>query len=156
AAGDEVVVVADNCDDGTADIARAFGATVLERRDTVNRGKGFALDHGIRYLRANCPGVLVMMDADCTIRAGSIDAVVDQVVATGRPAQACYLMEQPREAGPRDLVSALAFLVKNGVRPRGLVRFNLPCLLTGTGMAFPWNVISDAKLASGNIVEDMQ
>lgn len=32
----------------------------------------------------------------------------------------------------------------------------LPCLLTGTGMAFPWSAIANAELASGNIVEDMQ
>jgi cellulose synthase/poly-beta-1,6-N-acetylglucosamine synthase-like glycosyltransferase len=56
----------------------------------------------------------------------------------------------------RHAVSALAFLVKNQVRPRGLGRLGLPCLLTGTGMAFPWSVIRGAKLASGNIVEDMQ
>jgi cellulose synthase/poly-beta-1,6-N-acetylglucosamine synthase-like glycosyltransferase len=32
----------------------------------------------------------------------------------------------------------------------------LPCLLTGTGMAFPWRVLRKATLASGNIVEDIQ
>jgi N-acetylglucosaminyldiphosphoundecaprenol N-acetyl-beta-D-mannosaminyltransferase len=66
------------------------------------------------------------------------------------------LMERPTDPRPRDTVSALAFLVKNLVRPRGLARLGLPCLLTGTGMAFPWQVIYRAKLASGNIVEDMQ
>ena len=45
-------------------------------------------------------------------------------------------------------ISALAFLVKNQVRPRGLARLGLPCLLTGTGMAFPWAVIRGAPLAS--------
>jgi cellulose synthase/poly-beta-1,6-N-acetylglucosamine synthase-like glycosyltransferase len=53
-------------------------------------------------------------------------------------------------------VSVLAILLKNYVRPRGLARLGCPCLLTGSGMAFPWPVISAAPLASGNIVEDMQ
>ena len=155
--GDRVVVVADNCDDDTAAIARRFeGVSVLERFDTLNRGKGFALDHGIRHLQADAPGVLVMADADCTVHSGAIDALIAQVAATGRPAQACYLMERPENPGPKDCVSALAFLVKNWVRPSGLYQFGLPCLLTGTGMAFPWQVIAKAKLASDNIVEDMQ
>ena len=47
-------------------------------------------------------------------------------------------------------------MVKNLVRPKGLDRLGLPCLLTGTGMAFPWWVIRKAYLASSNIVEDMQ
>ena len=154
--GDRVVVVADNCDDDTSKIAHSFGAIVLNRCDTVNRGKGFALDFGISFLKECAPDILIMMDADCTIHAGAIDALVAQVTATGRPAQACYLMESPSNPKPKDCVSALAFLIKNLVRPRGLFQLGLPCLLTGTGMAFPWSVIAHAKLASDNIVEDMQ
>jgi exopolysaccharide biosynthesis WecB/TagA/CpsF family protein len=155
--GDQIIVVADNCDDDTASIARSFGATALERTNPVHRGKGFALDHGLRHLQQHTPpDVLIMIDADCTVHEGAIDALVQQVAATGRPAQACYLMERPENPGPKDCVSALAFLVKNWVRPAGLVKLGLPCLLTGTGMAFPWSVIAKAKLASGNIVEDMQ
>src|SRR5215467_4482505 len=39
----DVCVVADNCDDSTADIARSMGAAVWERTDTRDRAKGFAL-----------------------------------------------------------------------------------------------------------------
>lgn len=154
--GDRVLVVADNCEDATADIARQHGAQVVERHDKQLRGKGYALDYGMRVLEASPPDVLVMMDADCYVHPGALDALADQVMATGRPAQARYLLERPARAGAKDLVSALAFLVKNWVRPCGLGRFGLPCLLTGTGMAFPWELARSAKLASGNIVEDMQ
>ena len=65
-------------------------------------------------------------------------------------------MEQPQNPSPKDAVSSLAFLVKNLVRTTGLERLGFPCLLGGTGMAFPWSVIREAPLASGNIVEDMQ
>ena len=41
------------------------------------------------------------------------------------------------------------------VRPLGLLALGLPCQLTGSGMAFPWRTISNANLASDNIVEDM-
>ena len=34
--------------------------------------------------------------------------------------------------------------------------FGLPCHLTGTGMAFPWGLVTAALFDSGNIVEDMQ
>ena len=39
----EVVVIADNCEDHTAELARAMGATVYERRGRSRRGKGYAL-----------------------------------------------------------------------------------------------------------------
>ena len=55
-AGGRVVVVADNCHDLTADVARSYGAEVVERQDPIQRGKGFALDFGIRYL-AKSPNI---------------------------------------------------------------------------------------------------
>ncbi len=39
----EIFVVADNCTDGTAAVARTHGATVFERADTARVGKGYAL-----------------------------------------------------------------------------------------------------------------
>ena len=43
----------------------------------------------------------------------------------------------------------------NQFRPLGLARLGGPCPLFGAGMAFPWEIISTAPLATGNIVEDM-
>ena len=53
------------------------------------------------------------------------------------------------------MISALAFLVRNRVRPRGLHRLNQPCQLDGTGMAFPWSVVRTAPDLGANIVEDL-
>jgi hypothetical protein len=92
-----------------------------------------------------------------------VEALALRVSATGKPVQAAYVINAPdrsTDAGAaqhhKQLVSALAILLKNHVRPRGLARLGCPCLLTGSGMAFPWSIIRDVPLASGNIVEDMQ
>ena len=47
-AGTRVLVVADNCSDETAALARAAGVEVAERNDPSARGKGFALAFGRR------------------------------------------------------------------------------------------------------------
>lgn len=154
--GDRLLVVADNCTDATAEVARRCGVEVVERSDPDHRGKGYALDFGLRHLAGAPPEAVIIMDSDCEAAAGMVDALQQQVAATNRPAQAVYLLSSPAQPQPRDAVSGLAFIVKNLVRPRGLARLGLPCLLTGTGMAFPWEVIRDARLASGNIVEDLQ
>lgn len=154
--GDRLIVVADNCDDETAAVARSHGATVLERFDADQRGKGYALAYGLEYLDQDPPDVVVIVDADCAVAAGAIEQTAQLAYQKGRPVQSKYLMEQPDNPSPKDAISALAFLVKNWVRPAGLNLIGMPCLLTGTGMAFPWAVIRHAPIASGNIVEDMQ
>ncbi|MGG6294506.1 glycosyltransferase family 2 protein [Leptolyngbya sp. AN02str] len=153
---DRLIVIADNCSDETAAIARECGATVIERQDAINRGKGFALDFGLHYLDADPPDIVVMVDADCRVQSGSIQAIAQLSAATQRPVQAVYLIEQPPNPTPVSSLSALSCTFKNLVRPMGLYRLGQPCLLTGSGMAFPWQVIRHAPLASGNIVEDMQ
>ncbi|MGB0564023.1 MAG: glycosyltransferase family 2 protein, partial [Spirulinaceae cyanobacterium] len=152
----QVVVIADNCSDETAAIARDLGVTVLERFNERDRGKGFALDYGLKHLAAQPPEIVVMVDADCDLTPGTIDQIAHQAARTGCPVQSLYLMETPPEPQAKDAVSAFAFTVKNLVRPLGLRQWGQPCLLTGTGMAFPWSVLQGVDLASGEIVEDMK
>ena len=87
---------------------------------------------------------------------GCLDALAAQVAQTNRPAQACYLMTPPAAPRAIDVISSLAVLVKNRVRPLAMAKLGLPCLITGSGSAFPWQAIALRSFAGGNIVEDMQ
>lgn len=156
AAGDRLLVVADNCEDATATVAAAAGAEVIERSDPNRRGKGYALDYGIRHLAAQTPTVVVIVDADCLVTPGSIDQLTRLAMASQCPAQALYLMQAPPGSGIKTRIAEFAWLVKNQVRPLGSRRLGLPCQLMGTGMAFPWPLISGARLANSELVEDMK
>jgi cellulose synthase/poly-beta-1,6-N-acetylglucosamine synthase-like glycosyltransferase len=127
---------------------------VVERSDADRRGKGYALDFGLNQVAADPPAVVAVVDADCELAPGALDAVVRQAHATGRPAQGIYLIGTGREPDLRHRLSAFAVLLKNQIRPLGLHRLGLPCLLYGTGMAFPWGVIRAARLSTGSIAED--
>ncbi len=155
-AGDRLLVVADNCSDDTAQRARASGAEAVERNDPTQRGKGYALAFGVAHLRSNAPDVVIILDADCTIRPGSFEQLARQAVAANRPIQALYLMHAAPHASLKGRIAAFAWVVKNQVRPLGSSRLGMPCQLMGTGMAFPWPIIESAQLASGHLVEDME
>src|SRR5512135_2526179 len=137
AAGDRLLVVADNCSDDTAKIAAASGVEVIERFDLERRGKGYALDYGMRHLRSSAPEVVIVIDADCKVSKGVIERLARACVGEERPVQGRYLMQAPPEASLRVRMAEFAWLVKNHVRPLGFLRIGLPCQLMGTGMAFP-------------------
>ncbi len=155
---DQVVVIADNCEDSTADIARSFGFTVIERQNKTERGKGYALDFGMAHLKRLdlIPDVVIIIDADCIVADKALDLLKQTVISRKRPVQACYLMLRGDVTRIAVKISEFAFLVKNKIRLRGLSRLGMPVPLTGTGMAFPWEAIAQAQLATGDIVEDMR
>jgi len=154
-AGDRLLAVADNCSDGTAAVARAAGAEVVERASEL-RGKGFALAFGVEHLRAKPPQAVVILDADCDLGPGALDALLDALVREQRPVQALYLMRAPAAAGLSRRLAEFAWRVRNWVRPGGWQRLGLPCQLMGTGMAFSWEMLQGASLANASIVEDMK
>lgn len=95
------------------------------------------------------------MDADCRLSENAVQTLARQALDGNRPAQAEYLIAAPENPTPLSAVSALAVLVRNRVRPRGLRRLGLPCQLTGSGMAFPWAVLREAPSTGSNLVEDL-
>jgi cellulose synthase/poly-beta-1,6-N-acetylglucosamine synthase-like glycosyltransferase len=153
---DRLIVVADNCTDQTAAIAAIEGAEVIVRHDLTRRGKGYALDFGVRHLETHPPDILLVIDADCQPADGAIDRLSRVCAGSARPVQALYLMRAVKNAGLSMRIAEFAWIVKNQIRPTGLHRLGLPCQLMGTGMAFPWACISSAELATGHIVEDLK
>lgn len=155
-AADRLLVVADNCVDDTAAVSAAAGAEVVVRNDSDRRGKGYALASGLRHLAEDPPDIVVVVDADCRLAAGAIDRLASACTLKHRPVQALNLMKAPSESPINYRVAEFAWRVKNWARPLGLGAFGLPCQLTGTGMAFPWDLVRSMDLTSGSIVEDLK
>lgn len=151
-----LLVVADNCSDDTAQAAARAGADVTIRRDTTRTGKGYALDHGVRAIGSDPPQIVIIIDADCEVMPGALETLAKQCAATGRPAQARYSMLAPPSPSPADKVSRLAWTIKTFVRPLGSARLGWPCQLMGSGMALPFSLASQLKLATGHLAEDQK
>ncbi|MCL6730127.1 glycosyltransferase family 2 protein [Sphingomonas hankyongi] len=152
---DHLLVVADNCSDDTANLARRSGACVVERDDANHRGKGFALAFGRDELADVQPAVVIVIDADCRPAAGTLKTLASVAASRQAATQCLNLIERTVGSSPLVAISSFAFLVKNLVRQRGLARLGAPGILQGTGMAFPWPLFASVPLATGDIVEDL-
>ena len=154
---DNILVVADNCSDNTAEVARKCGAEVIERNHPTERGKGYALSFGTAHVKSqeSTPDVVIVLDADCVFVPSSVSALVADCFALGRPVQSDYELVITNGASTKAKISSFAFRVKNTLRSRGLDRLGMPRQLAGTGMAFPWTVLRDAPNTRDWITEDL-
>ncbi|MEO0695848.1 MAG: glycosyltransferase family 2 protein [Pseudomonadota bacterium] len=158
-----VLVVADNCTDQTAELARAEGADVIERSHPTDRGKGFALQFALDHLKEAPPEVVVFFDADCVFDPpaeghddiGPFRKLADAAFRKQIPVQALYLMEPPEDPSPKEQIAAFAWRLINKFRQTGLDRVAGVTRLTGSGMAMPWSIADVLALGSGEIVEDL-
>ncbi len=153
---DRVIVVADNCTDSTAAVARATGAELVERFDVARRGKAYALACGRVLLRRRPPAIVIVLDADCVPEPGALLSLAEAVEHRNAAVQGRYLLRPDEDASPLVRISSIAFLLKNSVRQRGLQRLGGAALLQGTGMAFPWAMFDEAPLETASLVEDLK
>ena len=151
-----IVVVADNCSDNTAELARSEGAEAISRTDPTRKGKGFALSFGRDFLVQSPPDAVIIIDADCRLSPGSADALITRAVQSNQPVQGVNLLVGGESQSPLASISNFAMLVKNLLRARGLERLGGGTLLFGTGMAFPWKLFATCDLATSHAVEDLQ
>jgi hypothetical protein len=149
------VVIADNCSDATATVARAIGAEVWERSDPDRRGKGFAVAWALDRLLE--PGAevdaIVLVDADCIVSANLLSAAAERLRAGAEALQVDYLADNPEDS----TVSALrfaAFALADTVRFLGKQRLGLSCGLVGTGMAFTADALRESPWTTTGLVED--
>jgi cellulose synthase/poly-beta-1,6-N-acetylglucosamine synthase-like glycosyltransferase len=151
-----LLVIADNCTDGTALAASLAGAEAALRNDLTLVGKGYALNYGMSLLRADPPQVVVFIDADCVLSEGSLKVLTECCAATDRPVQARYSMLAQPTARAIDKLSHFAWVVKTWIRPMGSARLGVPCQLLGSGMAFPFEALGQVDLATSHLAEDQK
>lgn len=148
----DVIVIADNCDDDTATIARDHGARCLERTDPVNRGKSYALSWLIEQLDVDRYDGFAVIDADTVVDQAYFD-VMDRRLSRGETAIQSYSgVLNPHENWLTRL-AALPAVLKFRMHYPGKMALGLTCPLTGTGMClsrevvarFGWNAFAVAE-----------
>ena len=152
----EVVVVADNCSDATADRARSAGARVIERQDRTKKGKGYALERAFDVLLDE-GGVdaVVVVDADTSVSPNLLRAV-DLRVATGEVAMQAEYGVRNAEASWRTRLMTVAFSIFHGLRGNARERLGLSAGLRGNGMAFTTRALRDVPHQAYSLVEDVE
>lgn len=150
----DVVVIADNCADDTAERARAAGAMVLERRSETERGKGYALHYAFERLPENVDAAVVI-DADTLPSPNLLRAFAARLEAGATAVQADYAVRNP-DAAWRTRLMAIALGAFHIVRSRGRERLGVSAGLRGNGMCFSARALREVPHHAYSIVEDVE
>lgn len=151
-----IVVIADNCTDATATIARSAGADVIERFDNERRSKGYALTDVFPQLLAD-PWVdaVVVVDADTVVSQNVLSAISARFERGELAAQVDYRV-LAAESSWRTELMGVAFACFHEVRSLGRERFGLSSGLRGNGMAFTRRALEIAPHTAASLVEDLE
>jgi cellulose synthase/poly-beta-1,6-N-acetylglucosamine synthase-like glycosyltransferase len=147
-----VVVVADNCSDNTAQLARDGGATVLERQSDTEKGKGYALQFAFDQTTADA---VVVVDADTKVSSNLLKSFATRVALGAHACQAYYGVDNVG-ASWRTTLMAVAFSMFHRVRGRGRERLQLSCGLKGNGMCFTRELLKAVPHDAFSVVEDLE
>ena len=151
-----VHVVADNCSDSTAAIARGRGADVHERVDASAPGKGPALGWLVGRLsdRADQPDAIVIVDAD-TSMAPDFLLCVDAALTNEGSAWQAYYAVRDAELSPSTALRQAALALRHYVRPLGRSALGGSCGLFGNGMVFRTELLQGRQF-SAHLTEDLE
>lgn len=177
----DIVVIADNCNDRTAEIARSKGAIAQERFDQVSIGKGYALEWALNRLlcteqnphsdrlsaglvdptaadmpaRARDFDAVVVLDADTLVAPNLLAAFASRLKVGDRALQARYEVLNPDESWRTRLMTC-ALALAHIVKPLGREILGLSDGLKGNGMCFAREVVERVPWSGESITEDIE
>jgi cellulose synthase/poly-beta-1,6-N-acetylglucosamine synthase-like glycosyltransferase len=150
-----VVVIADNCSDRTAELARAAGARCLERHDVEHPGKPHALAWALQQLPVREYDAVVIVDADTTVDPDFAASLATAAPLDTKAVQAFFDLRNPEESPLTRMAAVLATATHRFAYPlKQRAGLNVP--LVGNGMCFGTRVLAEHGWHAFSICEDWE
>jgi len=150
----DTIVVADNCTDNTAEVARNQGAKVLERFEQEKRGKGYAINWAIGKIDLDAYDAVLIVDADCTMSTDalrSLDGALQE-----RQVVQCYSgVGNPDDSWFTRLLD-VSRTINNEIYNPAKQRLGLSSQLLGTGMCFAAKILRKYEWDAFTVGEDCE
>ncbi|MGI6046139.1 MAG: glycosyltransferase family 2 protein [Eggerthellaceae bacterium] len=143
----DVFVIADNCTDNTADVARAAGATVFTRFNTEYVGKGYALDYGFKQIRSHYGDrgyeAYFVFDADNVLDVNYFREM-NKTFDNGAKASTSYRNSKNFNSNWISAGYAVWFIREAKFLNQARLNLNTSCAISGTGFFIAADIIEKA------------
>ena len=140
----DVFVIADNCTDNTADVAREAGATVFPRFNSEQVGKGYALDYGFNVILSQYADrgyeAYFVFDADNVLDVNYFREM-NKTFDNGAVASTSYRNSKNYDSNWISAGYAVWFLREAKFLNQARLTLNTSCAISGTGFFISAKVI---------------
>jgi len=150
----DLVVIADNCTDATAQVVQSAGVTCWERTNLERRGKGFALQWAIEKADGDFDAVFIV-DADSKVNPRALQAVDAHMAAGAHAVQVRYSFA-PSTNSPFQAITYVSKLAETECFWAPRSRLGLTVFIQGNGFALDRESLAVAPWRSFSIVEDVE
>lgn len=152
----KIIVVADNCIDQTAEVARRSGAIVWERVDDLDKGKGYALHFAFdKILQDGNYGAVVVVDADTVVSKNLLRSFDARLTNGEHAIQAEYGVRNVHSSW-RTKLMAIALGMFHRTRFLARERLGVSVGLRGNGMCFSTELLVKQPHTAFSVVEDVE
>lgn len=153
----DIYVVADNCKDSTADIAKKAGAIVYERFNLEQRGKGYAMEWMFEKLFAldKQYDAVVVFDADNLVDPNFLSEMNNRLCKGEKVIQGYLNAKNPNDTWIT-ATFAISFWVVNHIWHLAKYNLGLSSVLGGTGMCISSDILKKFGWGATCLTEDME
>ena len=167
----DVYVIADNCTDDTAAVARKAGATVFSRSNQEKVGKGYALDFGLKAIWSTYPDAgyeaYFVFDADNVLDAHYF-AEMNKVFDGGAQASTSYRNSKNFDSNWISAGYGVWFLREAKFLNQARLTLNTSCAVSGTGFfiadevlrragGWKWHLLTeDIEFSASSIIDGVR
>ncbi|MBR5155860.1 MAG: glycosyltransferase family 2 protein [Clostridia bacterium] len=153
----EIFVVADNCTDKTAELAKEQGAIVLERFDTQRRGKGYAMEFAFEHIFSldREYEYICIFDADNIVKNDFLRQMNNKINEGYRAVQG-YLDSKNPTDNWLTFSYSLWYWINNRMSQLARENLDIGCRLGGTGFAVESALIKKYGWGATCLAEDTE
>lgn len=150
----KIIVIADNCNDKTAEVARKKGVIVLERFNQEEKGKGYAIKWALETVNMDQYDAVLIVDADC-IMSSNVLKHLDKIIEKKRVIQCHISVSNPDDSWFTRLLD-VSRTIENEIYFPAKQRLGLSTRLVGTGMCFSNKILQKYGWDAFTIGEDWE
>ena len=154
----DIIIIADNCTDNTAQIARENGAIVYERFNDIEKGKGFAVAYIVDILLSERKGMydaFCIFDADNLVTPTFMTAMNEMLNLGYRAAQGYRDIKNPGDSWISANYS-LFYWGQNRSWNQPRCNLGLSASVNGTGFMVKMDMVEGKGWVTNSMTEDIE